>query len=208
MRAVPARGEETQKIVYNYFRTLDPSTGRYLESDPIGLAGGLNTYGYVGGNPMKWSDPYGLKTCVLVTRSSNGFGNHAALWSDGSASTGGEFLFDPAGDYVGNIEGQGEFTDGKDANIKAFEEFHRKKFDDSTEQACIDTTDEEEQTIFNNIMNRGQCLGGLCAACVSETLSGVDRLKTVGSFFPGNLPSQIDRALNPPSYLWEKPTAP
>jgi len=49
---------------YNYFRDYDPRTGRYIESDPIGLRGGLNTYGYVGGNPLNHSDSLGLMTDI------------------------------------------------------------------------------------------------------------------------------------------------
>jgi RHS repeat-associated protein len=45
---------------YNYYCDYDPGTGRYGESDPIGLRGGVNTYAFVGNNPTKYSDPRGL----------------------------------------------------------------------------------------------------------------------------------------------------
>jgi RHS repeat-associated protein len=45
---------------YNYFRDYDPALGRYAKSDPIGLAGGINTYSYVRSRPLKRVDPRGL----------------------------------------------------------------------------------------------------------------------------------------------------
>ncbi|VWX55467.1 hypothetical protein VARIO8X_100002 [Burkholderiales bacterium 8X] len=47
-------------LSYNYFRSYDPRTGRYSQSDPIGLNGDWNRFGYVGANPLTFGDSFGL----------------------------------------------------------------------------------------------------------------------------------------------------
>jgi RHS repeat-associated protein len=57
--------DEETGLHYNWNRYYDPGTGRYITPDPIGLAGGLNLFAYVGGDPVNWIDPMGLHETVI-----------------------------------------------------------------------------------------------------------------------------------------------
>jgi RHS repeat-associated protein len=57
-------------------RWYDPQTGRFVSEDPIGLAGGINPYAYVGSNPVNGRDPYGLyPICRYIRGVTIGIGN-------------------------------------------------------------------------------------------------------------------------------------
>jgi RHS repeat-associated protein len=47
-------------LSYNIMRDYRPDAGRYVQSDPVGLLAGVNTYVYVSANPLWASDPFGL----------------------------------------------------------------------------------------------------------------------------------------------------
>ncbi|RYG14219.1 MAG: hypothetical protein EON92_02890 [Burkholderiales bacterium] len=51
---------------YNYFPQYDARTGRYTQADPIGIEGGWNRFGYVGGNPLSYADPEGLQNAAAL----------------------------------------------------------------------------------------------------------------------------------------------
>lgn len=79
---------------YNYFRDYNPNDGRYMQSDPIGLDGGLNTYIYALANPIQLIDPFGLDVQVCYyADAAIGFG-HVGFSSTEGAGT---FGFYPTG---------------------------------------------------------------------------------------------------------------
>lgn len=75
---------------YNWNRYYDPSSGRYLSPDPLGIESDIALYTYAQNNPLKFTDPTGLAVWIC-NRKAEGIvgtlgGNHAYLWDDRNGS--------------------------------------------------------------------------------------------------------------------------
>jgi len=172
-------------------RDYDPQTGRWTAKDPIRFdAGDTNLYAYVGNDPINYIDPYGLETCVIITRNFGflNIGTHAALYL--SRGDGGKpVLYAPAGSYAARVEGgRAEFAFGENASIAAFTRFHMDR-GSKVELYCKNTTQEEEQQFFDKTMNLPRTRGGFCASSVSHIIGGSESFPHVkpGTMLPGNL---------------------
>ncbi|HKP75842.1 MAG TPA: RHS repeat-associated core domain-containing protein [Longimicrobiaceae bacterium] len=100
---------------YRRNRYYDAATGHFTQSDPIGLGGGLNTYGFAGGDPVSFSDPYGL--CAAADTTPGTVTGQCPIQPSSSSST--ESGGGSAGVFVGGgvIVGGGAAAGGVSAGV-------------------------------------------------------------------------------------------
>jgi RHS repeat-associated protein len=171
-------------------REYNARTGRYIQSDPIALAGGLNSRTYAQGNPILVIDPTGLQTTVVINN--NGIGHAGVVVGSGRSAT----LYDPGGSYRNAEKGSGDALYGRDVNLQDYINYQKRDGPD-VQTYSVATTPEQEAEIRNRIENEGFNVPGSCAVDTSGALKGIGPFKNLGtSFTPGGLGRSLRRLGN------------
>jgi len=103
--------QDAVRTHYRRNRYYDPKSGQFTQEDPIGLAGGLNLYGFANGDPVNLSDPFGLQACdppddprCEDERPASGRLESAGLFDIVALGTGG--LFGAVKGFIGRLFGR------------------------------------------------------------------------------------------------------
>ncbi len=167
---------------YNYFRDYDPQTGRYLQSDPIGLEGGINTYLYVGGNPLSWTDPSGL---IKIPGIPGAVGETSVHANPGPDATTYRPEHGPGHVHLGQNDGPRVTTDtfepmsAEDAKKMTRKQ---KKFCEGLGDAAKDKIRKAQRSIFKHgtqiIAISGGGLSSIAAACRNDPLWCAEQIES------------------------------
>ncbi len=198
------------EVYYNVHRWYEQGPGRYTRTDPAGLLrSNLRLFGYAAQNPLRFADPNGLTTCVMISGDIlaelgglfYALGDHSALLIDGpcgssgTCSSPGPLLYDPAGGYSAQHPGAGSAEtltrEVPGWSRQGFFDYHCEARSDFVEVYCFETTCCEERQIEEQIP--GGKRPGACALGVGEAARGIGPFAGLGR---SDTPAILRRAMN------------
>jgi len=198
---------KTNKILTGLFALLiatscNVASARYLTSDPIGLEGGVNTYGYAAGNPTKYVDPNGLDIVVIENGPTRG---QPHVSSDGN----------PIGHTAIGVTGHGISSSGNGTDLGSsltdylLDQASRR----NTTVYIIPTTPEQDAKAWAELRNNYKKYGlpktaGNCSDLSNDALSkaGIDETLTP-NIWPGSAGARASKAGASPIYIPKNSTS-
>ena len=163
-------------------------------------------YHYAGNNPVKYTDPDGRETAVLIIHANSGWeklanGSHVAVhFSDPGTDSYGEFipasLYDPSGSYDGGINAvrpsSGVFSERHSSSLnKYIDSVLNRKNGEYVIAYSIETTPEQEAKMVEDAMKKGDGFGFNCADNVSSVM---EKIGFSHSLTPGGLENQLKKS--------------
>lgn len=172
-------------LYYNYYRYYDPKMGRYITSDPIGLAGGLNTYLYANANPLKYIDPTGEVGILgggvgAVVGGVSGIAGALASGGDFESVLASGLVGAAAGAYVGATGGIGL---GASGFLGSFSNLSGQLLANNMDDDMCNNSDVNWGSVA------GSGLGGVWSSGVTRGMSGI-----AGAVSGGQISFQIETA--------------